>query len=442
MVTNLEMAFNQSKSAQPRSQLAFDNADATGQVGVIRSPHDDATCPALARSVYCILGLPIDAVNLATVVQRIEAAAANRTTYLISTPNLNFLTNSLLDPEFRESLLDSDLCPPDGAPIVWIARLLGLPIKERVAGSDLLDRLRAGGVGARRLTLYLFGGAKGVAATAAKRINAESGGLSCVGTMDPGFCEVSEMSQDHVMDTLNSSGADFLVLSLGAKKGQLWLQRNHHRLTIPIRAHLGAAVNFQAGLINRAPPIVRAWGFEWLWRIKEERYLWERYRDDGFVLLRLLLTRVLPLAAISRWQQFSSRDRDLTIQKSEDRQSVTISLSGAASQRHIWKATNCFQDALASRLDVNLDLTNIRQIDARFLGLLLMLRKELKSRGASLTIYGASRSIERIFRLHEIGFLLRLPEKLGARAGADTATRVGRHQTSDAPLDNLPGDRS
>ena len=208
--------------------------------------------------------------------------------------------SSLSDPEFRESLLDSDLCPPDGAPIVWIARLLGLPIKERVAGSDLLDRLRAGGTGTRRLAIFLFGGAKGVAAAAAGKLNAKPGGLNCVGTMDPGFCEVSEMSQDHVMDTVNSSGADFLVLSLGAKKGQLWLQRNHHRLTIPIRAHLGAAVNFQAGLIKRAPPIVRAWGFEWLWRIKEERYLWKRYRDDGVVLLRLLLTRVLPLAVINQ----------------------------------------------------------------------------------------------------------------------------------------------
>jgi N-acetylglucosaminyldiphosphoundecaprenol N-acetyl-beta-D-mannosaminyltransferase len=408
VVMNLEMAFNQSKSPQPRSQLTFENVDVTAQVGACRSPRDDATCPALARSVYCVLGLPIDAVDLATVLQRIEAAAANRTAYLISTPNLNFLTNSLLDPEFRESLLDSDLCPPDGAPIVWIARLLGLPIRERVAGSDLLDRLRAGGVGVRRLTLYLFGGAKGVAATAARRINAEAGGLSCVGTMDPGFCEVSEMSQDHVMDTLNSSGADFLVLSLGAKKGQLWLQRNHHRLTIPIRAHLGAAVSFQAGLINRAPPIVRTWGFEWLWRIKEERKLWKRYRDDGLVLLRMLLTRVLPLAVISRWQQFSSRDRELTIQKSHDGQSIAIRLSGAALQQHVWKGIDCFQEALASKQDVILDLTNTQQIDARFLGLVLMLRKELKSRGASLTINGASRSVERIFRLHELGFLLQL----------------------------------
>lgn len=402
------MAFNRNKSVQPRSPVLFEGADVTAPVPHCRSPDTDAATHAtLARSVYCVLGLPIDAVNLATVVQRIEGAALNRATLLISTPNLNFLVSSLSDPEFRESLLDSDLCPPDGAPIVWIAQLLGLPIKERVAGSDLLDRLRAGGTGIRRLAIFLFGGAKGVAAAAAARLNAEADGLNCVGTMDPGFCEVGEMSQDHVMDTVNSSGADFLVLSLGAKKGQLWLQRNHHRLTIPIRAHLGAAVNFQAGLIRRAPPIVRAWGFEWLWRIKEEHYLWKRYRDDGIVLLRLLLTRVLPLAIITRWQQLSSKHQlqDLTIKKSHDGQSIVVGLCGVASEQHVSKAISCFEEALASRQDIIVDLTNTRLIDARFLGLLLMLRKELKSQGARLTINGASRSIERIFRLHELGFL-------------------------------------
>jgi N-acetylglucosaminyldiphosphoundecaprenol N-acetyl-beta-D-mannosaminyltransferase len=406
VVNNLEMALNRNKSVQPRSPLLFDGANVTAPVPDCRPPRTDAAAHAtLSRPVYSVLGLPVDAVDLTTVVQKIEGAAANRTTLLISTPNLNFLVSSLSDPEFRESLLDSDLCPPDGAPIVWIAKLLGLPIKERVAGSDLLDRLRAGGSG-NRLAIFLFGGAKGVADTAAAKLNAQPGGLNCVGTMDPGFCEVSEMSQDHVMDTVNSSGADFLVLSLGAKKGQLWLQRNHHRLTIPIRAHLGAAVNFQAGLVKRAPPMVRAWGFEWLWRIKEEHYLWKRYRDDGLVLLRLLLTRVLPLAIITRSQQFSSKHQDLMIKKRYDGRSIEITLSGAAAVQHVSKATSCFQEALAGKQDIIVDLTNTRLIDARFLGLLLMLRKELKSRGARLTINGASRSVERIFRLHELGFLL------------------------------------
>src|SRR5579872_3562004 len=181
---------------------------------------------SLTRSVYCILGMPIDATNMAAVVRSVDAAAANKAPFLLSTPNLNYLVNSLSDPEFRDSLLDSDLCPPDGAPIVWMARVLGLPVKERVAGSDLLDALRNRHPEMARLTVFLFGGAKGVADAAARRLNAQSCGLTCVGTMDPGFCEVDQMSKDHIIDALNSSGADFLVLALGAKKGQSWLQRN------------------------------------------------------------------------------------------------------------------------------------------------------------------------------------------------------------------------
>jgi N-acetylglucosaminyldiphosphoundecaprenol N-acetyl-beta-D-mannosaminyltransferase len=362
----------------------------------------------LARPVYCVLGMPIDAVNLTTVVHKIEVAAAERAVLLISTPNLNFLVSSLSDPEFRESVLDSDLCPPDGTPIIWIARLLGLPIKERAAGADLLEQLQIRGIDARQLTVFLFGGSEGVAAAAARRLNSRSSGLTCVGSMNPGFCGINEMSQDHIIDAVNSSGADFLVVSLGAKKGQLWLQRNRSRLTIPIRSHLGAAINFQAGTIKRAPRLIRAWGFEWLWRIKEERYLWKRYCEDGLMLLRLLMTRVLPLAVITRWQQFRRKHRaqDLSIKMTHDDQSIIISLRGAASESHVPEAILRFQEALTSNEDIVIDLSDTLQIDARFLGLLLMLRKELGSRKKNLKFAAVPRAIERAFYLNELGFLL------------------------------------
>jgi N-acetylglucosaminyldiphosphoundecaprenol N-acetyl-beta-D-mannosaminyltransferase len=203
----------------------------------------------LARSVYCILGIPIDAIGLTTVAHRIEAAATQRSPLLISTPNLNFLVSSLSDPEFRESVLESDLCPPDGAPIIWIARLLGVPITERAAGADLLERLQVRSMGARRLTVFLLGGAEGVAAGASRKLNARPGGLTCVGTMNPGFGDVDEMSHDHIIDAVNSSGADFLILSLGAKKAQLWLSRNRNRLAIPIRRAC-----FASSAVDSGPP--------------------------------------------------------------------------------------------------------------------------------------------------------------------------------------------
>jgi N-acetylglucosaminyldiphosphoundecaprenol N-acetyl-beta-D-mannosaminyltransferase len=406
-MTDFEIAL--SRSDLPSPTAAYNAAEATvASPAGLPALADTAAQSGLKRSVYCVLGMPIDAVDMATVVQRIETAATKHAAFLISTPNLNFLVNSLSDPEFRQSLLESDLCPPDGAPIIWIARFLGLPIKERVTGADLLDRLHVRGSGARRLTIFVFGGAKGVAAAAAKALNAKPGGLNCVGTMDPGFGEVGEMSQDHIIGTVNSSGADFLVLSLGAKKGQLWLRRNHSRLTVPIRAHLGAAVGFQAGIIKRAPPMVRAWGLEWLWRIKEEHHLWKRYRHDGLVLLRLLLTRVLPLAVLTRWHRFRQKhqSQDFLIKHGRNDQSIVISLCGIASETHIPKAISCFEEALTGNRNITIDLLNTRLIDARFFGLLLMLRKELASRRAKLLFTGAPPMIERLFRLNELGFLL------------------------------------
>jgi N-acetylglucosaminyldiphosphoundecaprenol N-acetyl-beta-D-mannosaminyltransferase len=231
------------------------------------------------------------------------------------------------DPEFREALLQSDLCPADGMPIVWIARLIGVPIRNRIAGSDIFDALKAEHNFAKPLKVFLFGGPEGVAAAARRTLNAEPRGLYCVGSHYPGFGSVDAMSRDDIINEINSSDADFLVVSLGAKHGQSWLKRNQHRLLIPVRAHLGAVVNFQAGTIRRAPPIMRNLGLEWLWRIKEEPYLWRRYWNDGRALLSLLLTRILPLVVWTRWLQlkYGRHGQDLVIRQRLGDDSIMVS---------------------------------------------------------------------------------------------------------------------
>jgi len=352
--------------------------------------------------------LPIDAINMAAVLRRIDAAAASRAAFLISTPNLNFLVNSRSDPQFRESLLDSDLCPADGMPIVWIARLAGIPIRNRIAGSDIFDALKADRSSARPLKIFLFGGADGVAAAAARALNVRPGGLICVGSLYPGFGTVEEMSRDDTIRQINSSDADFLVASLGARKGQQWLQRNHDRLRIPVRAHLGAAINFQAGTIRRAPLMMRKFGLEWLWRIKEEPYLWRRYWNDGLVLLWLLLTCVLPLAIWTGWLRlkYARTGRDLVVNQTHGQESITVSLSGFATARHVDKIISAFKGAVATKQRITLDFSGTHAVDARFLGLLLMLRKKLKGSGANLIFSGMSPRLERLFRLNGLEFLL------------------------------------
>ena len=361
----------------------------------------------LSREVYCVLGIPVDAIDMPALLHAVESAAAANMPFLISTPNLNFLVNSQLDPEFRESLLLSELCSADGMPIVWIARLIGLPIKDRVAGSDMFEALKAKDHSAQRLDLFLFGGAKGVGEAATKALNERPSGLSCVGSIYPGFGTIEDMSQDRIIDEINLSRADFLMVALGAKKGQLWLQHNHDRLKIPVRANLGATINFLTGNVTRAPAAVRKLGFEWLWRIKEEPHLWKRYWNDGMALLGLLFTHILPLAVLARWERlFQHTQQDLVIGRTHDYETISVSLSGAATARNADKATSIFREAAATGKKIIINLSNTCAIDARFLGLLLMLRKRAKRQGANVKFIGASSWLRTMFRLNGAEFLL------------------------------------
>src|SRR4051812_14302154 len=118
--------------------------------------HTDAARSDFSRDVYCLLGMPVDAVDLAGAEQRIRSAAERRSPCFLSTPNVNFLVTCQSDDAFRDTLLDSDLSVADGMPLVWLGRLVGIPLRERVAGSSLFEALRHGP--GKRLSVFFFGG--------------------------------------------------------------------------------------------------------------------------------------------------------------------------------------------------------------------------------------------------------------------------------------------
>jgi N-acetylglucosaminyldiphosphoundecaprenol N-acetyl-beta-D-mannosaminyltransferase len=363
-------------------------------------PPDD-----LQRTVYGVLGVPIDVVDMATVLQKINSAAADRSMLWISTINLNYLVASQSDPDFRRSLLQSDLCSADGVPIVWIARLLGIPIKTRIAGSDLFDVLGSAG---SALKIFLFGGAENVAATVCQKINADSTGLVCVGSLYPGFGAVEEMSTRPVLEKINASNADVLAVALGASKGQAWLLQNQHRLGVPVRAHLGAALGFQAGTLRRAPLWLRQIGLEWAWRIWQEPKLWRRYMTDGQVFAQLLATRILPLFALRTWHALRSRGQNtgFRIERTVNRGSMTLSLYGFADANHVDAAIASFRAAAAENKAVAINFAGAQRVDARFIGLLLMLDKCLKGRDLELSFCNVPPAIRRFIHFSGFGFLL------------------------------------
>lgn len=375
-----------------------------GDDGRVRSD----VCDDLDREAYCVLGVPIDAIDMDRAVGQIRNAARARRRFLVSTPNLNFLVNSRSDVALRESVLESDLCTADGTPIIWIARCLDLPIEDRVAGSDILDNLQEEQHSASPLKLFLFGGADGVAEIARGRINRAPTGLRCVGTLQPGYGSVEQMSASGTIETINSSDADFLVVALGAAKGQAWLRRNDLGLTVPVRSHFGAAVNFQAGTVKRAPTVWQKVGLEWLWRIKEEPYLWRRYVHDGCVLLKLFFTQIFPLMVEARWQQHSLRTaKTFLAAYTEDRDGKVFTFAGAAIAANVKDAIKLFKQGSSPGRPITIDMAAVTAVDARFIGALLMLRKVVEGRGGCLNFTPVSPYLKRMLRLHGVEYLLK-----------------------------------
>jgi len=290
-------------------------------------------------------------------------------------------------------------------PLVWIARLLGIPLAGRVAGSDFFDTLK---LGRAPIRVFLFGGGEGVAASLGESLNTTGGALRCVGALNPGFGSVEDMSAPHIINAINASEADFLIVFLSAVKAQSWLLKNHASLQIPVRANVGATINFQIGKVRRSPKILSRMGLEWLWRIKEEPYLWRRYWQDGLGLTYLIMTCVIPLTFRTFVDRFtgSHHVHNFGINQRNISGTVFVELSGRAVSKHVDQAINCFQKALSSGDTMTIDLSGTTAVDQRFFGLFLMLRKTQASRGKYLNFVGASPKIKRLFCLNGFEYLL------------------------------------
>lgn len=365
----------------------------------------------LDRNVWCLLGLPFDAVTMDETIERIHHAVRTREKCFISTPNLNFLIASQKDSDFRDSVINSDLSVADGKPIIWMARLLNIPLPERVAGSDIIERLIENKEGRKPIKVFFFGGQEDVAEQACEKLNAQGKGLQCVGFHNPGFGSIEEMSTPEIINSINQSGADFVIVSLGAKKGQAWIQANKDKLDAPVISHLGAVVNFIAGTVKRAPKIMQKVGLEWVWRIKEEPALWMRYLKDGLAFIRLLLLRVIPYAILLRIVPAAlEHNYAMRAQLADEETWVDIFVEG--NDPFVTHKSNraALSDLTTMGKNLQIDFSKVRVLSPEYFGLLLMLKNQLKENGNSLRAYSVSKSLYRQFYWNSIEYILEVDD--------------------------------
>ena len=241
------------------------------------------TFPALR-----ILGIPIHDVTLDEAVEQAAAWVKEGRAHQMATVNPEFVMAARRDPAFRAVLEGADLCLPDGVGITLAARYLGRPLRERVAGVDLVEALaaRAAQDGWR---VFFLGAAPGVADRAASILAARYPGLTVAGT-HAGSPRREE--EDDIVRRVREAGADVLLVAYGAPAQDLWLARNLARTGAKVGVGVGGAFDYIAGVVPRAPRWMRRVGLEWLYRLIRQPWRWRRQRVLPLYALLVLLSKV------------------------------------------------------------------------------------------------------------------------------------------------------
>ena len=193
----------------------------------------------------------------------IEAAVAERTPRQVCTANPEFVMLAQRDAAFRAVLQRADLVLPDGVGLLWAARRLGARLPERVAGSDLIDRLAERGA-ARGWRIFYLGAAEGVAARAAQVLQARWPGLVVAGAYAGSPRPADE---DALVARVRAAAPDILLVAYGAPRQDVWIARNRERLGVPVSVGVGGSFDFVAGVARRAPVWLQRLGLEWLHRL-------------------------------------------------------------------------------------------------------------------------------------------------------------------------------
>ncbi|MEU4245227.1 WecB/TagA/CpsF family glycosyltransferase [Actinoplanes sp. NPDC026619] len=237
-------------------------------------------------------GTGIDRITEAEVVAVVREALANGRGGRIITPNIDILRRAQTEEEARRHLDDADLIVADGMPLIWASRLGGTPLPERVAGSSLIWSLSAG-VGRDGRSIFVIGGSpqNDGAAKAADRLAAECPGLKIAGTICPDFgFDNDRQAYEEVVAKVAGANPDLVFVGLGFPKQERMIAKLRPMLPKSWFIGCGAAVNFVAGDVERAPRWMQRTGLEWAHRLgTEPRRLASRYlRHDAPYALRLL----------------------------------------------------------------------------------------------------------------------------------------------------------
>jgi exopolysaccharide biosynthesis polyprenyl glycosylphosphotransferase len=230
----------------------------------------------------------VDRMTFAEALGAIAILVSKRLGGRVFTPNVDHVVLANSNASFCEAYRAADLSLVDGMPVLWGSRLLGLPLPEKISGSDLLLPL-AEEAARKGWRVFLLGGVPGVAECVRDRLCQRYPSLHVVGTDSPRV----DISSDgplplETIERINRLRTDLLLVALGSPKQEIFIHRIAPLIRRTVSVGVGASFDFLTGRARRAPRWISRMGFEWLYRLcREPRRLWHRYlvRDPVFFLI-------------------------------------------------------------------------------------------------------------------------------------------------------------
>ena len=374
------------------------------------------------RKLLVILGIPIDDLTMPEALDRIsefiETGRSTGKVHQVATINADFIVKARHDPELRYLLQESDMATADGMPLVWGARLLGVPLEGRVTGADMVPAL-AGHAAKRGYTMYFLGAAPGVAARAAEILTERHPDLKIVGTVSPPYAPIMEMDRD-ILAEIKAIKPDILLVAFGNPKQEKWIGMYGRELGVPVMIGVGGTFDFIAGKTKRAPEWMQRTGLEWLYRLLQEpRRLWRRYVVDMFGFSTFF---------IRQWWLMRRGDVPAPLLPTEDAvimdNTAILKIKGRLDLTNAAEFQQKAHEAMAITPDVMVNLNEAIFLDSTAIGTLVALTKQARDAGGELWLVGVPDNIQQTFSLMRLDrfFVIRDDVDSGFAAQADRRT--------------------
>lgn len=232
-----------------------------------------------------LLGTFVDNLSMKETLQIINDNIDNKKLIHHTVVNASKIVSMQNNAELLKSVNEADLINADGAGVVWAAKILGTPIKERVAGIDLFINL-VKNASTRNESVYLLGAAPEIVEKVAN-IFSNQYGTEIISGYRNGYFKLED--ENEIVSEIINSGAKYLFVAMSSPKKEIFLYKHREKLSkLGFIMGVGGSFDVVAGKVKRAPIFMQRIGLEWFFRfLQEPKRMWKRYlvNNTKFVLL-------------------------------------------------------------------------------------------------------------------------------------------------------------